>query len=272
MAVQPKSKNAIYVYGFIPAGEAKETSFDIEGIDGNELFLLSCGDISAVASYVERDAFSEERLEHLFQDPQWLQEKANHHHKTLLELYGKFTVLPLKFCTIFHDVKGIEAEVSSKDDQLKILFGLLENKEEWSVKIYSQKDLLRQHLLAENSRVHSLHEEMDKASPGKKFFLKKRIEQEIEKEALKETELIIGKLYRKLTLLSVRDLKKNLWSRQVTGREEEMAFNYSFLLEKEKIKDFKDEVIKFQREFGNIGIKAELTGPWPPYDFLGEKG
>lgn len=270
MPVKQENKKAIYVYGFIPSEEAVNKSFDRVGIDGNDLLLISLGKISALASYVERDSFSEEQLEYLLQDPHWLQEKANHHHEILMDFFKDFAVLPLKFCTIYHDIQGIKQEVSLKEEQLQYLINLLKNKQEWSVKVYFQKDLLRNYVTAENERILSIRGEMDKASPGRKFFLKKRIEQEIEKELLNETHIIMKGLHRNLTIHSVQDRKKNIWSRQVTGRKDEMAFNYSFLIEKEKANEFKEEVIKFQKEYEKIGLVAELTGPWPPYDFLSE--
>jgi hypothetical protein len=61
----------------------------------------------------------------------------------------------------------------------------------------------------------------------------------------------------------------NLQRPEVTGREEEMIFNAAYLVADRS--RFEQELGELGGEYRESGVELELTGPWPPYNFVPEE-
>jgi hypothetical protein len=46
-----------------------------------------------------------------------------------------------------------------------------------------------------------------------------------------------------------------------------MVFHSAFLLSREFVGDFQNQVDQVQGRFAAQGLTLETTGPWPPYNF-----
>jgi len=47
-----------------------------------------------------------------------------------------------------------------------------------------------------------------------------------------------------------------------------MILNSSFLIQKNRIQDFKMQLGKLEKEYADKGLKFQFSGPWPPYNFV----
>jgi hypothetical protein len=54
------------------------------------------------------------------------------------------------------------------------------------------------------------------------------------------------------------------------GREAEMLLNGAYLVEAERVGEFSQSVSQLQARWSPRGFAVELTGPWPPYNFVTE--
>ena len=80
-------RDLLYLYGLIPTEEAnKETLPPMKGFDGeDELYTIQIGAVTAIVCDLPADDYSEESIkEKVDNDMDWLQEKAFHHHETVL--------------------------------------------------------------------------------------------------------------------------------------------------------------------------------------------
>jgi len=55
---------------------------------------------------------------------------------------------------------------------------------------------------------------------------------------------------------------------EVSGRAGEMLLNGAYLVRTEHAQAFEDALADLQARYGPEGIRYELTGPWPPYNFV----
>ena len=56
--------------------------------------------------------------------------------------------------------------------------------------------------------------------------------------------------------------------RELTNRDEPMLFNGVYLVDDAAADDFTGVVANLQSHFAPRGLAVELTGPWPPYNFV----
>ncbi|MCJ7985516.1 GvpL/GvpF family gas vesicle protein [Priestia sp. OVL9] len=146
----------IYLYGLVPTEEAKEMPFpSLEGMDqNNPIYALYFDDITAFVCELPSDDYSEEMLkEKIEHDMKWLQDKAMHHHETLLFLQSHYTLLPMKFCTVYKSKESCrESIVNNKEKNLSSL-QLLKRSEEWNIKVYAHTNSLKNYLLTHNETI-----------------------------------------------------------------------------------------------------------------------
>ena len=47
-----------------------------------------------------------------------------------------------------------------------------------------------------------------------------------------------------------------------------MLLNGSYLVEADRVDDLRAVVAELERDHGALGARLELSGPWPPYNFV----
>jgi hypothetical protein len=240
----------IYLYGLIPTKEAAaHQSFpSFTGFDGErKLYTIPINNVTAVVCKLDSDHYSEEAIkDKIDSDMDWLQEKAFHHHETVAALYKSFTIIPLKFCTIYMNEDSLKQTIQSNETRIDETLSMLKGNEEWNVKIYSDDHELKKQVSENNSAIED-----------------KLIEDELENEKNRVCELV----HEKLKEHSLHAAIKKNWSKDVTGLKENMAWNSVFLLPIPKVESFLEEMKQFEQELGGTGWRFEATGPWPAYHF-----
>ncbi|WP_270180324.1 GvpL/GvpF family gas vesicle protein [Alkalihalobacillus sp. CinArs1] len=256
----------LYLYSFIPTSESNQPLPSLKGFDGDrELYMISIGDVTAIVCDV---AASEETIkEKMDQDVEWLQEKAFHHHETVLQLTKIYTLIPLKFCTLYKSEDSLRNTVESNQEKLRETFSLLEGNEEWNVKIYCDDEALRKQISEQSPSIQAKREEIEALSPGKKFFERKKMDQYIDQELENEKTSFCEGIHEALKTHSILgNIKKN-WNKDVTGRQEKMAWNSVFLLPQDEVEAFIKTFKGYEEKFTASGWQFEASGPWPAYHF-----
>jgi hypothetical protein len=259
----------IYLYGLIPTQELDKGSIPaFSGIDDSyESFVKTIRDVTAVLCPVKGSEYSEYSLDKKTSDISWLKEKAIHHHQVLSELQQQFTVIPLKFCTIFTSLDRLEDSLNKSYEKILSLFSLLKNKEEWNLKVYCNENHLRKFVEEHHPVIRKMKEELRDMSPGKRYLKEKLLDQTILTKIKEQQEEIGEFIHNKVKPLSINyDMKEDL-NKRVTGRTDEMILNSVYLIDKDNVAQFKEIVTIGKDNYPTQELKIEVSGPWPIYHF-----
>ena len=271
MQAEVNTKELIYLYAFIPTQEYEENKLtNIEGIDPDysiEFYVFD--EITAAACLVKHEDFAEEVLQKKVEDMKWLQEKAYHHHERMNTLHNTYTVIPLKFGTIYEDRNSLEETVEEHKENIHSVFHSLSSKEEWNIKIFTDKEVFKKEVEENSPEVAKKVQEIEGLSKGKQFFEKKKLKDFIEKQADKEIDSYCESIHEQLEKFSAdAEVKKN-WERKLTGRDDDMCWNGAYLFPKDKVEQalqyISEEKDKAEKEGSSFTF--EITGPWPAYHF-----
>ncbi|MRX56642.1 gas vesicle protein GvpL [Bacillus idriensis] len=261
----------IYLYGLIPTEEeALQQLFpSLTGFDGKrKLYTILIDNVTAVVCELDSDDYSEEAIkDKIDSDMEWLQEKALHHHETVAALYKCFTIIPLKFCTIYKNEESLQQTIQSNVSQIEETLSMLQGNEEWNVKIYSDDKELKKQISENNSAIEAKKKEISELPRGRQFFEKKKIDKLTQDELENEKNRVCEQVHEKLKEHSLHAAIKKNWSKDVTGLKENMAWNSVFLLPISSVENFLKEIKRFEQELGGTGWRFEATGPWPAYHF-----
>jgi len=260
----------IYLYGLIPSKEAERNELpSTKGFDGTgDLYTVPIGSVTAVICDIDAEQHTEDRIKDLINNNmEWLQEKAFHHHETVNNLSKEFTVIPLKFCTIYQSEDSLKSTIQSSESQLVHTMDSISGKEEWNLKIYCNDQQLKDQIAKSHPAIEEKKAEISTLPKGKQFFEKKKIEKMVDALLEEEKNRVSEKIHKGLLKLTDKGAVKNAWSKDVTGRSENMTWNSVYLITKADVERFLEEIQQHQKEMQDAGWQFEPTGPWPAYHF-----
>lgn len=264
-------ENLTYLYALVPASEIdKEPLPSITGFDGeHELFTSKVNDnIVAIVTSLDGEAYSESIIEDkVDNDMEWLQEKAFHHHETISTLNQHYTLIPLKFCTIYKSEDNLRETIGEVKDKVTETFAYLQGKEEWTIKIYCDDSKLRDKLSVNNEKVEAKRQEISNLPKGRRFFEEKKIDRLIDTELENEKDRISESLHNQVKSYAIEQKVKKNWSKDVTGLKEDMILNSVYLLSEDKVEQFKSDIAEWEKNNKGEELRIDANGPWPAYHF-----
>lgn len=261
----------IYLYGVILSEELQRAEVPaLIGIDQKKASVINFKELAAIITPVNPLKFSQQQIELQLKDPDWLKEKAFHHHECISTIHTHFTILPMSFCTIFQKEENLITLLNEQYDVILKQLIRFKEKQEWNLKIYCNSEQAFSYVVHHNPSVLELKANIANMPKGKQFIMKKKLDQLITVELENEQSLWWHQIEQKLqSIISVSKLRKN-WGREITERNDDMIVNCDFLIDKKKAEQFLTKVQELEWTFSELGCTFQVSGPWPPYHFSKE--
>jgi hypothetical protein len=200
-------------------------------------------DLAAVVQEVPLAEYGEEALRQNLNDIAWLEDAARRHETVLDGLLRQTTVIPLRLCTIYRSEEAVRDMLVAERAELGEALERLDGRTEWGVKAFRAPAPVE---AVEDSGV---------------AYMDARLRQSSARDRADEA---VEDAFARLAALSVEALANPLQHRELTGRDDDMVLNGVHLVEDACEGDFRAAVESLQAD----GLTFELTGPWPPYNFV----
>ena len=264
-----------YVYGIVGAdGGSPLRELPQQGIDPRHpVYAFPYPSLQAIVSKVSLEEFGQEPLEANLNDLPWLEAHVRAHHSVLESVVAQQVIIPLKFCTIYRSEDGLREMLAQHHDAFLATLAALQGKKEWGVKVYVQRETLAREI-EQSDRICKLKGEMAQKPDGVAYFLKRKLEETISAEMERYSDECAQASHDRLAGHAESSVINPLHSKEISGGADSMILNGAYLVAEEHLADFQSELAKLQEEFGYMGFGLEMTGPWPPYNFVsvGEEG
>lgn len=253
-----------YVYGVVPTAEAAADAFEgAVGVDASEpVVLVEDGALAAIASKVSLAEFGEGEVEERLHDPAWLEEKVRAHEAVLETALGRTTLVPFRFGTIYRGEEQVR-RMLREHPALGAALERLRGKIELGVKGFL--DPARFAAAREQAR------EEAHAESGRAYLLRKQAERDLDdaREAFKGECAL--EAHERLAA-AAGDARANPPQRpEISGRRGEMFLNAAYLVGVEDEDRLRSALDELESRHSRHGVWYELTGPWPPYNFVEEE-
>jgi hypothetical protein len=265
---QRNSGKGLYLYCVF---SGREYVLPLEkGINGHHtIFTISYDDIDALVSYVALSDYSGEPLQsHIAeQDIQWIASRVQHHERLLERLMQFCTVIPVKFCTIFHDERSVLTMLERNYECFTSLLVYLKDKQEWGMKVYVDTKKFGERLAETTPFLKEVAQKIAAASQGAAYFLKKKQEAMLNEEIGKQLTALAEAMYEKLQSWAVDSCRNKVLDSIITGKAEKMILNAALLIKTSDVERLKAKAEALASEYSEQGMVLEISGPWPPYNF-----
>lgn len=263
------SERAFYVYCIAESAAAAELPVDslpaaIE--DDSKLAWIVRDDLAALSSEVPLASYSEEKLTEHLSDASWTAVRAMRHETVMEHVAKHATVVPLRFGTIYLERAGVERMLTEKREELVQILERLRGREEWEVNVFCDQSILKSAIVSVSPKLRELSEQAAQASPGQSYLMQKKIEALRVDEARNALSRIVEQIETELT--EQTDAAKRLRVLKVEATEHgELKAKFAFLVKRSEFEKFRDAAERLAQEHQNAGVRLELTGPWPAYNF-----
>ena len=240
------SEDPRYIYCIVEEREAKR--FDFSGIDGSPVHLVNFRDIAAAVGDVKAEMCEPTRENMLI------------HTRVLEKLMGEYTVLPVRFGTVCWGEKRVSQMLEGNYADLKDELRRLADKIELGVRILWDKDAVVREIESTGQDLESLREVSLLVSQTEAQDMKLKIGELVVSVLASWERRYIKEIYEKLKEISV-----DSHIDEPIGIK--MILNSSFLVAKEKEKEFDRRVSELGEKYGDK-LKFKYIGPVPPYNFV----
>jgi len=262
----------VCVYAILPAAEIEMPS--LFGIDpSGAIYALAGNAVQAVISRVRADRFDQAALEAGLQDPVWVDVHVRAHQQVLDSLVATGQpVIPLRFCTIYRDEAAVRTLMTTYESALTAELDRLRGQREWGVKLFVLQGQLQAAILnhhtdlgswAADAGLQALQARVAGMSTGAAFLLQKKLDTLVAERSGDVAAWIADESHARLASQAVATTTMALQP-NASG----MELNAAYLVAEQKLDEFRAELERLGEEYGEVGARYELSGPWPAYNFI----
>jgi hypothetical protein len=261
------SGDALWVYCVAAAGSLPP--IDHPGVNPDEpLQRIERDGLAVLASRVPLAEFGEDALRRNLNDLAWLERVARTHEQVLERALEHATIVPLRLCTIYADESGVARMLADKRAEFEAALELLGGRQEWGVKLIVDREALEAAARGRSDEVAALEEQLASSSGGGAYMLRRRLERELRNAADRMIDELAEDVHARLQDWADDAVLNAPQNRELSGHEGEMVLNAAYLVQVEKVARLQEVVDELRDRHAELGARVELTGPWPPYNFL----
>jgi Gas vesicle synthesis protein GvpL/GvpF len=247
-----------YVYGIV--GSEQPQLAGVSGVDaGSAVFVVKEDGLGAIVSEVPLAEFGDDALQSNLEEVSWVAEKVRAHEEVLERAAGEAAVLPLRFGTIYRSLDALRDRLARDRNDLASTLEQLRGKREWGVKSVVDRERLAEAAYGSDARAAELAEAAAGKPAGTAYLGRKRLERHLEARTDELAARLTAEAHERLAALADRAV-----------RERTPGLKGAYLVAEASDDDFRRVLDDLGREYEQFGIRFELTGPWPPYSFVGE--
>ncbi len=255
---------AYYVYGVVDADAQIEHG--LTGVDEvHAVSLVRSQAVAAVVSPVPLDEFGEQVLREHLDDLAWLERRAHRHEHVLDRVRRQTTLVPMRLCTIYHDEGSVREMLEREHEFLEDALRRLTGRTEWGVKLYAVAELSE----AAAREPAQRGEPAGDPGSGIDYLMEKQQRHRHQERIEAAVEQHSEHAHLALARVAVEAKLNPVQPRELTHRDEPMVFNGVYLVDDAALEGFTAVVARLGAELAEHGLEPELTGPWPPYNFVG---
>jgi len=230
----------------------------VTGMDGSRLSVIRAAGLAAVVSAVPLAQYGQEPLRRNLEDLSWLERAARSHHIVVDTLFHAGPVVPARLATVYFDEARVAGLLTKRRAEFVAGLDRVTGRAELGVKAYP--------VAAPDAVPPGAP---DPVSPGLAYLRKRRAQLTTQAEGLQRAMLDATAVHTALAGCAVAVRRHAPQDRRLSGADTAMVLNGAYLVDRGRLAEFTELVATLPKR--HPAVRLELTGPWPPYSFIGDE-
>jgi hypothetical protein len=190
------------------------------------------------------------------------------HEHVVATLMQEMPVVPFTFGTILRDEQAAMKLLRDDGLRFKSLLAVFTGKAEWGVKVYADRQQLARYIAQTTPALREQTEQRARLSRGTAYLAGRKMEEDLKNSAAARLAGITATMFHALADLACEAKPNKTLPRKLTGKQGDMVLNAAYLVESEQAAHFCRRGQALQAQYAPLGLSIEITGPWPPYNFI----
>lgn len=252
--IESNSVLGCYVYAISLASQQQHGQLiDARGVDSRyTLEAVTVKDLNATVSLVSLAEFGQAALEQRTSDPRWLEEKIRAHDEVVVAAMSMGPVIPCRFCTVVRSAPDVENLLRNRHDEIKATLSHLRSKYEWGVKAYID---------------HAVLTKQETVTSGKDYLRVRQLEKKARESSVRMARTKADECYQELSNVAADSTRLSVQS-NIQSNRANLILNSAHLVSELRVERFQKMIESLAERLGPSGITFEVSGPWPPYNFV----
>jgi hypothetical protein len=238
----------------------------MNGVHGSPVERVEEDGLALLVSRVPLAEFGEDALRRNLNDLDWLERVARDHETVLERALEDGTIVPLRICTIFTDEQGAVHMLTEQRSAFHTALDALDGRQEWGVKLTVDPAALE--AAARERAPDAFEDELEGQSAGGAYMLRRRQERQLREAADRLAGGLAEDVHARLQDWATDAVVNPPQNPELSGHEGDMLLNAAYLVEEAKVERLHELVAELRERHRELGARLELTGPWPPYNFV----
>lgn len=220
-----------------------------------------------IVSTVPASEYGEAAVERGLQDMDWVGRLALAHEAVIERFLTARAVLPMQLFTMFTSDERAVENVSANRARIVKILARVEQQVEWGVRLTWDEQGARDAV----ERKHASPPARGHRSPsGTDYLSRKRDLLDVNRTQLTAARAEAGRLYRALSRKATDAVRRTATEKAAPGSR--LLLDAAFLVPATDTASFRAALKQSGRALVRSGLAVSLTGPWPPYNFIGPRG
>lgn len=258
--------NATYVYCLVRSAAPPSLGGGPEGLPGTAAprLLPLDGDLWLVVADAPLSEYSGAEIESRLSDLSWVTDRALAHEAVVEHCAAAGPVLPMKLFTLFREDERAVAHLRGQRQEIDQTLDRIAGRVEWGVRILFREDEARRKAVAS---IGDGPRSSVSGSSGTSFLLRKKAEKESARDLAASLRAEVDQAYEELASRASEARRRAPETSEVGAR---LLLDAAFLVPSGEAETFDAAVQRLAERLGERSCEVTLTGPWPPYNFLGD--
>lgn len=246
-------ETVLHTYGVVAN---TDVALPEHGIGGTPLSILDVHGLAVVVGPVDAARLGPRVWEQHGEDPQWLGRVAQAHHEVLQAICTgspPADVLPLRLPGIYPDEAALRAALLPSSSALREALDRIRGQLEWGVQIFR----VDEPVATDDAPVTS----------GRDYLKRKAAATAARDEGRSRRQREIVEAYDVLSSAANGSTTNPPQDPALSGRPDPMVLNAAFLVARSDEDRFFSAAERVGQQLGPAGLRVEVSGPWPPYNF-----
>jgi hypothetical protein len=204
-------------------------------------------------------------------DVSWLSPRAMAHDRVLTWAQEHGGVLPLPMFSLWRSERALSQALSKRATELRRVFGRVADADEFGVRVYRRDDAMLDAIDELDPELASLRREAQASAPGQRYLLERKLADRGKQAVRAAARRLAQQVFEALGTLARDSVARPLAPDAGRAQEATLVLNGAFLVDRSRLDEFRAAVGEHVRTLQPRGLTFDFTGPWPPYNFVGEQ-